>query len=90
MITLKELYQIAKNELSDILPDQNSDFRLEQAEYNENEKIWEIVVSFLSQNFNKNNSPFAQFGQNLPYERIYKKLKINNEKQPLGFYIYKP
>jgi hypothetical protein len=90
MITFKELYQIAKDELSDILPEKNSDFRLEQAEYNSNEKFWEIVVSFLIENINKSNSPFTQLGQNLPYERVYKKLKVTDEKQVLGFYIYKP
>lgn len=90
MITLKELYQIAKHELADIIPDENSDFRLEQAVYNESEKFWEIVVSFLTQNLNKSNSPFVQLGQNLPFERIFKKIKITDQKQVLGFYIYNP
>jgi thermostable 8-oxoguanine DNA glycosylase len=89
MISLKELYKIAKDELSDILPEDNCDFRLEQAEYNSNDKFWEIVVSFLTENINKSTSAFAQLGQNLPYERVYKKLKISDEKKVLGFYIYK-
>ncbi|MBK0369609.1 hypothetical protein [Flavobacterium agrisoli] len=90
MIALKELYQIAEKEISDILPDSFIDFRLEQAEYNENDDIWEIVVSYLTENNNKGTSPFSQLSQNFPYERIYKKLKITDKKEFKGFYMYTP
>ncbi|HCE56139.1 MAG TPA: hypothetical protein DER05_14550 [Lutibacter sp.] len=86
---LGELYTIAKNQFDGIANTESPDFRLEQAEFKEKEKIWEIVVSYLVQNANKSENASNIFGfQQLPYERIYKKVKINENKKIIGFYIY--
>ncbi len=87
-MNLKELYQIAKDELEVLSPFENSDFRLEQAEFNKDENVWEIVVSFLVQNTNKPTSPIGVLSTIYPYLRMYKKVKIDNEKRVIGFYIY--
>ncbi len=85
---LKELYAIAKKELADISPIENSDFRLEQAEYNKKEKIWEIVVSYLVENTNKPIKAFAALAPEFKYHRIYKTVKIDDLGKIIGFYIY--
>ena len=46
-MTLKEVFNISKNELQDIIENKNPDFRLEEAAFNQDEKIWDIVVSYL-------------------------------------------
>ena len=85
---LKELYQISKKELDEIIENKNPDFRLEQAEFDKVDKTWEIVVSFLKENINKREGILNSFGGDFPYERIYKKIKFNENKEFLGFYIY--
>ncbi|WP_100613400.1 hypothetical protein [Confluentibacter citreus] len=87
-MNLKELYQIAKTELSGLSSLDNSDFRLEQAEYKKEEEIWEIVVSYLVENTNKSISPLGALTSGFNYHRIYKKVKIDNDKSVIGFYIY--
>ena len=87
-MNLKELYQIAKDELEVLSPFENPDFRLEQAEFNKEENVWEIVVSFLVQNTNKPTTPIGILSTSYPYLRMYKKVKIDNEKRVIGFYIY--
>lgn len=87
-MNLKELYQIAKKELSGLSSIGESDFRLEQAEYNKEEEIWEIVVSYLVENTNKPTSPLGALTGGYTFHRIYKKVKIDNNKNVLGFYIY--
>jgi hypothetical protein len=82
---LKELYKAAKEQLSETINTEDPDFRLEQAEYNKNEKVWDIVVSFLVQGTNK-SSPLVALG--MSFERIYKRVKINENKEVTGFYIY--
>lgn len=86
---LKDLYAIAKKELGELSPLQNSDFRLEQAEYNKDEKVWEIVVSYLVENINKPTKSFIPLATDFPFHRIYKKVKINDQYEVIGFYIYK-
>lgn len=87
-MNLKELYKIAKDELEVLSPFENSDFRLEQAEFNKEENVWEIVVSYLVQNTNKPSSPIGVLSTSYPYHRMYKKVKIDDKKQVVGFYIY--
>lgn len=92
-MNLKELYQISKTELKDIMPNNDADFRLEQVEFDKILKKWNIVISFLTE---KNNvDPFLKLSVNplrnyLPKERVYKKLTINDQKEVEGFYIYSP
>lgn len=85
---LKELYAIAKKELGALSPLEKSDFRLEQAEYNKDEKVWEIVVSYLVENTNKPIHPFTPLASDFPFFRIYKKVKINDQNEVIGFYIF--
>lgn len=87
-MNLKELYQISKNELSELSSLESSDFRLEQAEYDKKGEIWEIVVSYLVENTNKPSSPIGAWTGGYPFHRIYKKVKIDKEKNVIGFYIY--
>ncbi|TVP48119.1 MAG: hypothetical protein EA341_11580 [Mongoliibacter sp.] len=85
-VKFKELLQIAIENLKDLSTVQEPDFRLEQAVFNEHTKEWDIVVSFLVDNTNQRTSPFELPG--LKNQRIFKKLKVNSNKEVLGFYIY--
>ncbi len=87
-LTLKDLYQISKNALGDISPLENSDFRLEQAEYDRKEQYWDVVVSYLVKNINKPIRPLAPLTPEYQFFRIYKRVKISNDKEVLGFYIF--
>ncbi|EOZ96986.1 hypothetical protein A33Q_1904 [Indibacter alkaliphilus LW1] len=84
----KDLLLIAANELKDLTTVENPDFRLEQAEYNETTKEWDIIVSFLVQNTNLRKTVFEIPSFSLEYERIYKRLKINSQKEVMGLYIF--
>ena len=46
-MNLEELLDRAKTELEDMASLENPGYRLEQAEYREDEKIWDVVISFL-------------------------------------------
>ncbi|MFP4370297.1 MAG: hypothetical protein ACLFR2_12025 [Candidatus Kapaibacterium sp.] len=82
-MNFKELFKIAKKEMEDLFTLENPDFRLEQAEFNKDEDVWEVVVSYLVENTNK---PLGIPGFN--FHRMYKKVKIDNNGQVVGFYIY--
>ena len=88
MMNLKELYQISKKALDEIIENKNPDFRLEQAEFDKVDKTWEIVVSYLEENNNKRFNVLSPLVTDLPFERIFKKMKIKEDKEVLGFYIY--
>ena len=85
---LKELYQISKKELEEIIENKNPDFRLEEAEFDKIDKIWNIVVSYLEYKNNNKIGVISQLSTDYQFERIYKKLKIKEDKEVLGFYIY--
>ena len=86
---LKELLNLAKTELSELSSLSDPDFRLEQAEYNDDEQLWEIVVSYLVEKTNPRNTPLSSLTSEFKYHRIYKRLKIYpNTKEVVGFYIY--
>lgn len=87
-MTFKELYQIAKESLEQLSPLEQADFRLEQAEFNKKDKVWEIVVSYLVENINKPESPLGAFSSGFKYHRVYKQVKIDNDKNVLGFYMF--
>lgn len=87
-MNIKELYSIANKELKDLTSLEQADFRLEQAEFKKDEELWEIVVSYLVENINKPISPIGALASGYKFQRIYKKLKINKNKEVLGFYIY--
>ncbi len=86
-LTLKQLLDIAKFHLFELAAPENPDFRLEQAEYNKIEGTWEIIVSYLVNNSNKRSGLAAVLNE-FNYFRIYKKLKINDIGEVIGFYLY--
>lgn len=86
---LKDLLQIAKTELQDLSTLESPDFRLEQAEYQEEEKKWEIIVSFLVENKNKKMSAIAALTSEFQFVRLYKKVKISESGEVVGLYMYK-
>jgi hypothetical protein len=87
-MTLKELLDLAKQQLKDLSTLTNPDFRLEQAEFDEDDKTWEIIVSYLVENTNKRSNPLSALTSEYQYYRIYKKVIINEKKEIVGFYIY--
>lgn len=89
---LRELFNIVEEELETIYIN-TQDIRLEQAEFNEKENLWEVVVSYLVENKNKIDkslgiNPTLTISAVLPFERIYKLVKIDNDKNIKGFYIF--
>jgi hypothetical protein len=87
-LTLKELLDIAISHLNDLTSVANPDFRLEQAGYNKYKREWEIVVSFLIENKNIRTHPLGIPVSEFQYNRIYKKLKVDANKEILGLYIF--
>ena len=88
IMTFKELLDTAKIGLEDLTSVSSPDFRLEQAEFNSEKKEWEVIISFLVENTNKKTSPIAVLSSDFIYYRIYKKLRINENKEIVGFYIF--
>jgi len=87
-MTLKELLDIAEEHLLPLTTVSEADFRLEQAEYNKKELVWDIVVSFLVENTNRKIPSLATLAPGFQYHRIYKKVKIDSEGEFKGFYIF--
>ena len=87
-MTLKDLLQLAKNQLRELSSLENPDFRLEQAVFKEEENQWDIVVSYLVENTNKKVSPFSSITSEFQYLRIYKKMLIGPNSEVIGFFIY--
>lgn len=84
----KELIEAAKAELQDISTVENPDFRLEEAVYNKQSDTWDVVVSYLVDNLNPGQNPLESFLPQFRYQRIYKRLEIDQNKKVLGFYIH--
>ncbi|MCH8488199.1 MAG: hypothetical protein LAT75_15150 [Candidatus Cyclonatronum sp.] len=84
----KDLLETAKSELKDLSTVENPDFRLEQAVYNKEKDIWEVVVSYLVPNTNLKQIPIVEDSYALKFDRIYKKLEIDKRKTVLGLYIF--
>ncbi len=84
-LSLKEVFEAAKNQFAELINIQESDFRLEQLEHRKEEKIWEVVVSYLVEN--KNRASLALVNS-LPFERVYKRLKIDENKDVVGIFIF--
>lgn len=85
---LKDILTIAESELKDLSTVPNPDFRLEQAVFIKEKKIWEIVVSYLVENTNKPSKVFAALAPEFQFLRIYKKLEINDKNEVVGFFIH--
>lgn len=93
---LKELFKTVQENLIDLYEDAQ-DMRLEQVEFNENENLWEVVVSYLVENKNKPDKSLQRksvlqeisgISQALPFERIYKLVKIDENNDIKGLYIF--
>ncbi|MEY8778856.1 hypothetical protein AB9K32_00390 [Allomuricauda sp. XS_ASV26] len=87
-MNLRELLNIVKTELKDLSSLENPDFRLEQAEFQKDNDNWEIVVSYLVENTNPKSLPLMAITSEFKYQRVYKKIKIDKDKNIIGFYIY--
>lgn len=87
-MNLRELLNIVKTELKDLSSLENPDFRLEQAEFQKDSDNWEIIVSYLVENTNPKSSPLMAITSEFKYHRVYKKIKIDKDKNIVGFYIY--
>lgn len=86
-MSLKDLLNLAVEHLSPLTTVSKPDFRLEQAEYNKVEKVWDIVVSYLVENTNKRMNAITIISE-FQYYRIYKRVKINENSEIIGLYIY--
>ena len=86
---LKELLDIAKGALSEVITVENPDFRLEEVKYDQDNKLWDITVSYLAENTNEKTSSFHMITSPMyKYERIYKRLTIDEDKNITGLYIF--
>lgn len=90
MLTLKEVYNLAKQNVESVDDLEKQDVRLEQAEFDKEHEEWNVVVSYLVKNINTGESGlFTTIVKPLPYERVYKKLVINDDGTFEKLLIYK-
>lgn len=87
-MNLKDLLHNVTTQLRDLSPLDKPDFRLEQAVYKKDDKVWEIVVSYLVENNNKPNNPFLPLVPQPPYQRVYKKVIMDENGQVAEFLMY--
>lgn len=93
-IDLKKLFLIAKDHIIDFLNtgDYQPDLRLEEAKFNEEEGVWDLVISYLLKNENiLDNAELSPLNIALgqrKFERIYKKVKIDKEGKLMGLFMY--
>jgi hypothetical protein len=90
-LSFEKLIEISKNVAKKLTNVPEFDLRLEQAEYDKKNQVWDIVVSFLYEESEKSN--IASFlgvetDNTLQLTRIYKKLKISDSEEVLGYYFY--
>lgn len=85
---LKELLNNATEQLRDLSTLDKPDFRLEQAVFNKEENVWEIVVSYLVENNNKISSPLSPLAPQYPFQRTYKRVIMDDNGQVAEFHIY--
>lgn len=87
---IKDLLGTIKEELSDLSTLDSPDFRLEQAEKNKDDGYWNVVVSYLVENTNKKIPNFgALTSGGFEYVRLYKEVKLNEDGEVLGVFMYK-
>lgn len=86
---LKDLYPKTRELTTTLIGDEPVDFRLEQVAKSQGK--WDCVVSYLVENKNQPQKSVTEVlaPQRLPYERIYKTLKMGLDGALQGFYIYK-
>ena len=84
----QDLYDLAKSKLESITEVEKSDFRLEQAVFDEVKEVWEVVISYLVEN-NRADNPINAIKGLPPFERVYKKVIIDSQENVKGFYMFK-
>lgn len=87
-LNLKDLLHSATTQLRDLSPLDKPDFRLEQGTYNKEEKVWEVVISYLVENNNKPTNPLSAIVAQPPYQRVYKKVIMDEEGQVAEFLMF--
>ena len=86
---LKELFNIALDYLRDEIALDFLDPRFERAEFKVENFSWEIIISFLVENKFRTTYSNNNNGLKRPkYDRIYKRIRIDNNDEVLGFYIH--
>lgn len=89
-LTFGDLKRIAESNISEFTDLEEPDLRLEEVEYNVKEEIWEIVVSFLVKSKDPHVLTFTAYMNDMEYNvtRLYKKIKIDNDRNILGIFIH--
>jgi len=90
-LSFENLIEISKGVAKKLTNVPEFDLRLEQAEYDKESKVWDIVVSFLYEENEKSNiASFLGVANDTTAQltRIYKKLKISDSEEVLGYYFY--
>lgn len=87
-MNLKDLLHNATTQLRDLSPLDKPDFRLEQGVYKKDDKVWEIVISYLVENNNKPINPFLPSAPQPPYQRVFKKVIMDENGQVAEFLMY--
>lgn len=83
-----KLFKIAKGEIEWMSTLKDPDFRLEQAVFEEKEKLWRVAVSFLVERKNPFQTPTSDFLANWKYERIYKELQIDDKDRVISMRFF--
>lgn len=86
MITLRELLDIAIDHLQTFTAKEKPDFRLEQAEYKEEQQLWDVVVSWLVKRYDEGGP--ALIRDQGYYLRIWKRIHIDKEKQVVDMWFF--
>lgn len=89
-INFKEIYNISKKTVDEFPNNSNIDFRLEQIVFDKKTKTWNCVISYLVENkfYDPNDRSFGSFNRQLPYERIFKSLVINENNEVESIYMF--
>jgi len=87
-MTDRELLDTAQSHLSELTTVKEPDFRLEQAVFDKKEMNWEIVVSYLIDDPSKRSLFAMKLDKPQHYTRIYKEMKIDENNEVVGFYMY--
>lgn len=84
---LQKILQVVKSDLSDLSTLENPDFRIEQAKLNQAGDNYEVIISFLVE---RKDDLGILSGISSPYERVYKRIDLDQNLNLSGFYIYEP
>ncbi len=83
-MNFKELFGIASEAVKDSYDKEIYDIRLEQVEKDGTDNL--VVISFVIEDKMKEDSLIAITGK---YERIYKQIRIDKDKNVVGLYMFK-